>query len=312
MKSSSNLFPVALMKADFLANGLHEDIYLLKPNNDADVTVQIAVTRVGRDGAQDRGKPIALMHGAFTNRGLWKAYDDNSLISYLIAEGFDPWLVEMRGHGDSPFNQDYNNNSLERIAGFDLQPVSDFIIEQTAQKPIWLGYSWGGVCLSVAAAKQTIHNDNCDGLILIGAQTGRYPLPLRLPLLRLLAKVSVRLRGKPYSSSMGPEPESPGLAREFVRWASLLSPWRDQKKRSLKILLKESTLPVLAVAGENDRSDPPKYCHRLAMSFGGESKFLKLPAYNHVGLVMGKNLKEDLWPEIKQWIKSSVINEEKP
>jgi len=298
------------MKADFLANGLHEDIYLLKPNLDPDPSVQIAVTRVGKQVNGDRGTPIALLHGAFTNRGIWKSYNDSSFITYLINEGFDPWLVEMRGHGDSPFNNDYRNNSLERIARYDLEAVTDFIIEQTDKKPVWLGFSWGGVCISVGVALEKLTSHNCSALILIGAQAGRYPFALRTPLIRSLVKAMTALRKKPYTSSLGPEPEPPGIGKEFVKWASLFTPWRDSQKRPIRDLLSNSKLPVFAVAGENDRSDPPKYCQRLAESFGGQSVFIKLKKYTHANLVLGKDLDTDLWPRVIDWIKSNPNNEE--
>jgi hypothetical protein len=47
MKSSSALFPVALMRAEVLSSELTEDTYLLKPNNSPDPSAQIALSRLG-------------------------------------------------------------------------------------------------------------------------------------------------------------------------------------------------------------------------------------------------------------------------
>ena len=104
MKSSSQLFPVALIKAEVVADRFIEDTYLLKPNNSDDKSVQVALTRLGEaDGEKaTRGEPVILVHGSFTNRGFWLSQKGKGLASALLEKGFDPWMLELRGHGDSP------------------------------------------------------------------------------------------------------------------------------------------------------------------------------------------------------------------
>ena len=46
MQSSSDLFPVALMSAEFRGD-LSEDVYRLKPSNSPDFSVELALTRLG-------------------------------------------------------------------------------------------------------------------------------------------------------------------------------------------------------------------------------------------------------------------------
>ena len=48
MQSSSQLFPVQLVSAEVIGS-LVEDIYLLKPNNSADRSVELAVTRLSKN-----------------------------------------------------------------------------------------------------------------------------------------------------------------------------------------------------------------------------------------------------------------------
>ena len=70
MQSSSELFPVALVSAE-LRGDLSEDVYRLKPGNSPDFTVELAVTRLGLAGQENRGVPVILLHGSFSNRRFW-------------------------------------------------------------------------------------------------------------------------------------------------------------------------------------------------------------------------------------------------
>src|SRR5690606_19839690 len=83
MQSSSELFPVALVSAE-LRGDLSEDVYLLKPNNSPDCSVELALTRVGQAGAEGvRGVPVVLLHGSFSNRRFWYSPKGIGLGAYL-------------------------------------------------------------------------------------------------------------------------------------------------------------------------------------------------------------------------------------
>ena len=91
MKSSSSLFPVTLSRADILGD-LSEDIYLVKHNRDPDPSVQIALSRIGLAGneqGEDRGFPVVLVHGSFTNPGFWLSAKGRGMASFLVEKGFD-------------------------------------------------------------------------------------------------------------------------------------------------------------------------------------------------------------------------------
>jgi len=87
MQSSSELFPVALISAE-LRGDLSEDVYLLKPNNSPDSSVELALTRLGLAGAEDvRGVPVVLLHGSFSNRRFWYSPKGIGLGAYLARAG---------------------------------------------------------------------------------------------------------------------------------------------------------------------------------------------------------------------------------
>ena len=156
MKSSSRYFPVRLMVAE-QSDGLAEDVYLLKPNNSDDKTVELAVTHLSPlDAAFGslRDRPVLiLLHGQYQNRHVFWRGSDESLGRKLVGAGIDVWLMEMRGHGLSAVNVDYENHTLADTARHDIPAVSQFVAEMSAERPVhWLGIGTGGGALLMSVA----------------------------------------------------------------------------------------------------------------------------------------------------------------
>ena len=311
MKSSSNLFPVSLIRAELIAEQFIEDTYLLKPNNSSDRSVQIAVTRLGfyKNETKKKGKPVILIHGSFTNRGFWFSQKGKGLARALLESGLDPWMLELRGHGDSPENIEYNQNSIDIYAGYDIPAVIDFIQEQTMQKPVWIGHSMGGVIVSTALAKGCITPDNSEAVVMLGSQVSRFPFLLRLPVFRLLARIILSLRKPLIKSKLGPEHEPLGIAKEFIRWAGLFHGWKSPKGQKYWHELKKIQIPVLAFGAKKDKGDPVKYCNKLALSIDDNATCIELSKqkgfkcdYNHTNMVISEDAKSEVWPKIINWI----------
>ena len=181
MQSSSELFPVALISAE-LRGDLSEDVYLLKPNNSPDSSVELALTRIGRAGAEgERGVPVVLLHGSFSNRRFWYSPKAIGLGPYLARAGFDVWIAEMRGHGLSPRNENYRDNHVAQYVRYDLPAIADFIIEQTGQTAHWIGHSLGGVILAAALGGGYLDEARARSVALFGSQISRIYWPLKLP-----------------------------------------------------------------------------------------------------------------------------------
>ena len=93
MQSSSSLFPVALISAEFRSD-LSEDVYRLKPGNSSDYSVELALTRLGQAGSEHaRGVPVVLLHGSFSNRRFWYSPKAIGLGPHLARCGFDVWIA---------------------------------------------------------------------------------------------------------------------------------------------------------------------------------------------------------------------------
>ena len=311
MKSSSDLFPVALMRADVIAQKYIEDTYLLKPNNSDDSSVQIALTRLGKyeGNNENRGKPVVLVHGSFSNRGVWLSVTGKGFASALLEAGFDPWMLELRGHGDSPFNDQYEQNNLETYANFDLPAVNAFVLEQSKQPPIWCGHSSGGVCISTAIAAESLKPDEISGVILFGSQVSRFPILLRLPFSRLVSKISLLTKKRIQAKHLGVEFEPVGIAKEFVRWAGVFTGWKSKSGKSFWQSLSKLSPPVLAIAAKNDKGDPAKHCKKLMNGYAGDKTFYLLAKdngfsqnFNHSNMVVSDAAQQEVWPKVIQWI----------
>lgn len=312
MISSSSLFPVSLMYAEDLGK-LSEDIYFVKHNRDPDRSVEVGVAHLMlHDKPATRG-PVVLVHGSFSNRGFWITRNGIGMARYLLEQGYDVWLMEHRGHGITPRNKDYLNNSIERYVYHDVPAVNDFIQEKTGEKPFWLGHSMGGVMIAAAVAVNLLTTENCRGMVLFGTQTISRPNYLWIPLVATFMRLKVKRKGELDGRQLriGPENEPAGVLREYLANNSWFSSWQFFEKglKLLPLWKQASGLPLLAVAGRIDKSDPAQACIKFANKYGGDKDILLLGKaegferdYGHVDMVVSKSAAKEVWPKVSQWL----------
>ncbi|MFG0415524.1 alpha/beta fold hydrolase [Pseudomonas sp. BMW13] len=311
MQSSSELFPVSLISAE-LRGDLSEDIYLLKPNNSPDPSVELALTRLGPARHEDgRGVPVVLLHGSFSNRRFWYSPKGIGLGAHLARAGFDVWIAEMRGHGLSPRNECYRSNSVAQYVRYDLPAIADFIFEQSGQVPHWIGHSLGGVILAAALGGGYLDETRACSAALFGSQISRIYWPLKIPPLEWGSRLL--LRAFPYLSGRrlkrGPEDEPVGLALETLRWLRLFGRFADDE-RDWWAGLAEVRLPLLAVSAAGDHQDPAWACRKLLeQCSAADSEFLLLAKtagfssdFGHIEMLVSKEAQREVWPLAEYWL----------
>lgn len=313
MQSSSELFPVALMSAEFRGD-LSEDVYRLKPSNSPDFSVELALTRLGMaDHGEERGVPVILIPGSFSNRRFWYSPKCIGLGPYLARAGFDVWIAEMRGHGLSPRNIDYRKNRVADYARYDLPAIAAFVHEQTGQAPHWIGHSLGGITLAAALGGHYLDEAHVASVAMFGSQISRVYWPLKIPPVewgsRLLLKRFEVLSGS--RLKRGPEDEPIGLALESLRWHGLFGRFGEGKKNDWWKGLAEVNVPVLAVGADGDLQDPAWGCRQLLNQFGSAQRsFLCLGKkqgfsddFGHVEMLVSKEAQAEVWPLAEYWLR---------
>ncbi|WP_397453423.1 alpha/beta fold hydrolase [Pseudomonas sp. NA-150] len=311
MQSSSDLFPVALISAERCGD-LIEDVYRLKPANSPDISVELAVTRLGLVAQPNtRGVPVVLLHGSFSNRRFWYSPKGIGLGAHLARAGYDVWIPEMRGHGLSARNQAYRHNRVADYARYDLPAIAAFVREQSGQIPHWIGHSLGGITLAAALGGQYLGEPGVASVALFGSQISRSYWPLKIPMVewggRLLLKRFAHISGS--RLKRGPEDEPIGLALESMRWYGLFNRFGD-KDRDWWAGLSEVRVPVLAVAAAADEQDPAWACRKLCDQFGSEQRqFVCLGRahgfsddFGHVEMLVSKGAQAQVWPLVERWL----------
>lgn len=305
MKSSSRLFPVRLSSAEARGD-LLEDVYLIKPNNSPDKSVELAVTRLGSDSIDlNNAPPLVFFHGCYQNRQLWLGENDQSMAASLARQGFDVWIFETRGHGLSPVNDMVDRNTLIDYAQYDIPAVNAFISEVNAKPPVWLAYGEGFGALLMALAASTLAASDVCSVVGLGQ-----PFPSgslrRLPLAYHLAQM-VQFSDST-NPEVGPEQEPKALRNQL---------WREQgvfghRGRSIGVelwsRLSEFDIPIGIL------NDPGlgKYEPGLQKLINaGSVKTIAselddgaiVPAHIHETL-QGKVSQEKCWQAIEHWLES--------
>ncbi len=315
MQSSSNLFPVALISAERRGD-LSEDVYRLKPGNSPDGTVELALTRLGlADVPENRGTPVILLHGSFSNRRFWYSPKGIGLGAYLARQGFDVWIPEMRGHGLSKRNQHYAKNRVADYARYDLPAIGAFVHEQNGQIAHWVGHSLGATTLAAALGGLHLGAEAAASVALFGCQVSRSPWPLKIPLVewsgRFLLKRFAQLSGP--TLKRGPEDEPAGVLIEAMRWNGLFGRFGDAERDWWKGLA-DVDVPLLAVSAAGDQQDPDWACRKLFEQVGAEHRqYLCLGRrqgftsdFGHVEMLVSKAAQAEVWPLVARWLKDPL------
>ncbi len=312
MRSSSQLFPVALVSAE-LVQDLAEDVYSLKPDRSADTSVRLSLTRVTVQGeATGPRPPIVLLHGAFQNRGLWLTLDAQGLAAYLARQGYDVWLPELRGHGLTPRNQEYEQTRAVDFWKDDLPAINDFIVEQTGSHPVWVGHGWSAAVIATAVAMATLPPDRVGGVALVAPCLHYSASLVPVPGLNLLAHWRLRrqrvVEGQP---DQGPEVEPYSLIQERMRWCRRGGVWSRRGKTSAWQGVPNISAPLAVLMPQQASRRHQDDAKHLFEQWGGQHKHwfaLDRPASSagasleSLDFVAGPEAQSGVWPTLAEWL----------
>ena len=267
-----------LLSADIHSNGLVEDVYLISPNNSGDGTVQLALTHLSKQYSQ-AGMPLVLIHGQFSNRSTWFDQSGGGFAEHLAKLGYDVWMPEMRGHGLSPENQNFQSNSLADYVNYDLPAVQTYLLARLDYPAVWFGYGLSGLALSMAVAKESLDVNKIRGLVLLGLDDPRGAWRSS-SLARLL---NWRERKKGYIESDliagSLEPEAYGVIHggNPLRSANGAAAYASQQE--YKKQLAQATVPLLMLEDAAQETDQYIGAAKVLQYWGGSQKSLERYAF---------------------------------
>lgn len=292
MHSSSRLFPVSLLKADF-AGDLNEDVYQLHPRVSPDLTVRVSVTRVTDPAWHGTRQPIVLLHSEFHNRRQWLTPEGTGFAARLAAAGYDVWLPELRGHGLSPVHDQWLGNTLSVMAVEDWPALQAFVAEQSGQPPLWLGLGVGGLGLSYALI-QSPAMAQAAGVILVDSATPHWSHSLRQLSIKRRWLISRRGYADGQALGWGTEREPWALFEELQAWQRLGKSGQHpvwDRLRAIKI-------PSLVIGARDAEADVRSFQGRL----GGTRKDLLVLHHNRGRNLVGPLGSKEVELAILQWL----------
>ena len=63
------------------------------------------------------GEPVVLCHGISSNARFWDLAPDRSLADWLVAQGYDVWNLDLRGHGLAERDQEGHRQKAGLLLG---------------------------------------------------------------------------------------------------------------------------------------------------------------------------------------------------
>ena len=287
-----------------------------------------------------RGPPVLLVHGASSNARFWDLDADHSLAVWLVREGFDPWLLDLRGHGlartDSDGAAQVSGWTVDDYGLHDIPAAVNYVRTVTgAPKVAYVGHSLGGMVGAIYVASGG--GSSLSSIVMVGSPA---TFDTDAPLMELarvalafgggaLCWVDSGLAGK-VAAALGPATpfeiqrrlyNAAHLRRDTERamlrtvGSSLSRQEMQHLARMLKAERFESAdgrtdwtaafratgFPALAIAGGADEVGRPEFVRPWGEGPG--SRFVELPDYGHLDLGLGEDAERDVFPIIAGWLR---------
>lgn len=257
-----------------------------------------------------------------------------SLLDYLADGGMRPFLLEWGEPGSSDRRQSLDDYVLDRLEG-----ALDWVLQETKQRPIVLGYCMGGTLATALACRR---QDDCSGLALLATpwdfrsseraidgvchalalasgMMGSASIDLLQTLFAAIDPMAVPEKFAGFSK-LGQTSET---ARHFValedwlndgialgadiaamcfrEWYGSNKPAGGQwKVAGQQVRPATLTLPTLFAIPHQDRIVPPESALALAAMMP-EAKIIR-PLSGHIGMIAGRTAKKQLWTPLLAWL----------
>ena len=296
---------------------------------------RLALWRVRPEGVS-RGA-VLLLHGLSANRFAFH-WPGRSLAAYLSAYGFDAYVAELRGAGESTPN--HPTWSFHDYLEQDVPALLDAVREASGRDRVhFVGHSMGGIlmmCHGILTGAAGLLSGTALGSALDyghGA-SGFGPLLKVRPLLeqitslpwgqamRALAPLLARLPDPLAGFNFHPDNAEAALVRAVYANAFTVLPTAllgslattfepgGLKSRSGESFLAragEFKAPLLLMAASDDRQCPLPALEATAQATGAQvlrfgDQYGHRAEYGHFDLLLGRHAPDEVWPALVRWL----------
>lgn len=256
--------------------------------------------------------PVIICHGLVGNRNYFKINEEKSIAYSLMAEGYDVWLLDLRGRADAGkpslyFGDKTYNYSFDDYATKDVDAAISYVLEKTgAEKVNWIGHSMGGMVVYTKIG--TYQENRIANLVTIGSPFSFYnptkyvkwlnmgsfllraipvipsaniakldsdykiPLPEK-PFLRLFYyKENTESEVEHNLKSLSTNNESPNVFKQFANGVETGEVHSLDGNISYTANLKNVKVPVFLIAGRRDHLGTPAIVRQVYDNIGSRDK----------------------------------------
>lgn len=259
-----------------------------------------------------RKYPVIICHGLIGNRNYFKIKEDESLVFRLTSQGYDVWLLDLRGRADagSPslfWGDKTYNYSFDDYATKDVDATINYVLEKTgASKVNWIGHSMGGMVIYTKVG--TYKEDRIANLVTVGSPFSFYNPTKSLKILNGFSEIIPFVPVMPTASiahldsdykipipqypfmrlfyyrenmeptmeiklkSLSTSNESPNVFKQFGNAVETGEVHSLDGKISYTSNLKNITIPVFLIAGRRDHLGTPMIVRQVYDSISSKDK----------------------------------------
>ena len=252
-----------------------------------------------------KATPVIVTHGTISN-----GESVTPLANHLVEQGFDCWVLEWGGHGQSDIS--HTKQDFEYPAFNDVPTAIDFVLEQTGSNEVhWVSHSGGGHLALMYLTQHPEHRHKIASIASLGAQATHGALGIKLKLRALALYGITKLFGHTPKAivAVGTEGEPSLLLAQWAKW-NLSKKWIGNDGTDYLQAFSDLSLPCFIASGTADDIAPVEGCRRVYDALGSENKawlecgiahgFSK--NYTHGQLVMGRAAKAEIFPKISEWL----------
>ncbi len=271
--------------------------------------VTLALARYA--GTVKHNVPVLFTHGLFSNRQVCAP-----LAQYLAREGFDCWVLELRGHGASQTPGSKPHPDAWGL--YDVPAAVEAVRAVTGESSVQLvAHSVGGLAFLMHLARRPECRTRVSGFVMLGCHaTGMYStLQSRLAADAVRLGMAVLGYAPGPAWRLGPENEPKSVMDVCIGW-SRTRRWVGADGCDYLAALADLRVPLWSLAGAGDHAIAPAVaCRQLYEAIGSPWKRWTLCGraegfaedFTHVRLMVSRAAQREIWPRIGEWLTQSEL-----